>query len=221
MPFVKSLPENATAYDVWKLHPQAYANWPALTNSAMGVADSQLSPGEQEMIGAYASAIRGCTHCYTAHYPIAEAYGIDADVFRLLIDDFDNAPIDDKLRPILCFVKKLTREPEKLVQRDVDPIFASGWSEQTFTEVVMICCIFAFMNTLMMGHGADKIDMSKLGPLAALHRGASVYNMERGATLGDPEAMLQKSVEQFGEDATQSAIAFAAATRILGNNGDA
>lgn len=208
MPFVSSLPENATMEQVFQLFPEAYANWGPFTTSAMGRPDAELTPGEQELIASYASAVRGCTHCYTAHYPIAVAYGIDPDFFKMMMDDFENAPISEKMRPVLRYVKKLTREPEKVVQKDVDPIFEAGWSEQTLSDVVMICCLCAFANTLMMGHGADQTDMSELGPVAFLLRAKEVYDDKDGANVlrDDPEEVIAKSTERFGKEATEKAI---------------
>ena len=206
MPFIKEVSENATGMELLGIREGLNKHWWPLTNALMGDPDSELSAAEQELIGAFAAGTRGCTHCYSAHYPIAIAYGIDPAVFENLIHDFDAAPVDEKMRPILQYVKKLVREPHKLMQSDADAIFEAGWSERTLTDVVLICCLFMFMTTLMIGHGADKTDMSGLGPMTALFRAKTVYG-EDGATFMEPEALMQKSVERFGQEATEKAIA--------------
>ncbi|MEL6828409.1 MAG: carboxymuconolactone decarboxylase family protein [Pseudomonadota bacterium] len=206
MPFIKALSEHPDGVELLGIRPGLFQNWWPLTNALMGDPDSELSVGEQELIGAYTAAVRGCTHCYSAHYPIAIAYGIDPEVFEKLIHNFDEAPLDDKMRPILEYIHKLVKEPHKLMQRDADAIFAAGWSERTLTDTVLICCLFMFMTTLMIGHGADETDMSDLGPMVTLFRAKTVYG-EDGATFEEPEALIQKSIERFGEEATNRAIA--------------
>ena len=206
MPFIKEIAENPTGMELLGIREGLNKNWWPLTNALMGDPDSELSVGEQELIGAFAAGMRGCTHCYSAHYPIAIAYGIDPEVFENLIHDFEAAPVDEKMRPILRYVRKLVKEPHKLMQADADAIFEAGWAERTLTDVVLICCLFMFMTTLMIGHGADKTDMSDLGPMVTLFRAKTVYGGE-GATFQEPEALIQMSIERFGKEATERAMA--------------
>ena len=208
MPFLKSLPEETTAVTVWKLFPEAYAAWPNLIDAIMRT-DSELSNGEKELIGAYSSALRGCTHCYTAHYPVAVAYGIDPAFFEDVMQDPKTAPVDEKFRPILVFIQKFVTDPNRLVQRDVDPIFAAGWSERTFTDVVFICAAFAFMNTMVQGHGAHDADLTDLGPIHAIIREKEKYGHAEGSGRQDASLVVQESIERFGEEATMKAFAVA------------
>ncbi|NIB42290.1 peroxidase [Pseudomaricurvus alkylphenolicus] len=205
MPFVKSLPEETTAVTLWGLHPEAYSAWPNLVQATMR-SESELSNGEKELIGAYSSALRGCTHCYSAHYPVAIAYGIDPKFFEDVLQDPKTAPIDEKFRPILVFVHKLVTDPNRLVQKDVDPIFAAGWSERTLTDVVFICATFAFMNAIMQGHGAHDADLSDFGPIHAIIREKDQYGHAEGSGRKDPKALMKESIERFGEEATMKAI---------------
>ena len=208
MPFVKSLPDVTTAVTVWKLKPQAYAAWPEMVAATMRT-ESELSNGEKELIGAYFSALRGCTHCFTAHYPVAVAYGIDAALFEDVMQDPNTAPVEDKFRPILCFVNKFAKDPNKLVQADVDPIFAAGWSEQTLTDVVFICATFAFMNTIVTGHGAHDVDLTDFGPIHAVMREKDKYGHAEGSGRQDPQLLVKESIERFGEEATMKALKLA------------
>ena len=54
---------------------------------------------------------------------------------------------------MLCYVKKLTETPSKMVQADVDAIFDAGWDEDCFHYTVMICGLFNFYNRLIDGYG--------------------------------------------------------------------
>lgn len=205
MPFVKSLPDVTTAVTLWQLHPQAYNAWPDMAAAIMR-SESELSDGEKEFIGAYSSALRGCTHCYTAHYPVAVAYGIDPVFFEDVMQDPETAPLDDKFRPIVVFVRKFVTDPNRLVQRDVDPIFEAGWSERTLTDVVFICALFAFMNAIMQGHGAHDADLSDFGPIHALVRESGKYGHGEGTGRSDPKLLMEESIKRFGEEATMKAM---------------
>ncbi len=206
MPFVQSLPEVTTAVTLWKLHPEAYAAWPDFAQAIMR-SESELSLGEKEFIGAYSSALRGCTHCYTAHYPVAVAYGIDPAFFEDVMQDPATAPVDEKFRPILVFVRKFVTDPNRLVQRDVDPIFEAGWSERTLTDVVFICGMFAFMNAIMQGHGAHDADLTDFGPIHAIVRETGKYGHGEGTGRDDPSILMQEAISRFGEEATMKALA--------------
>ena len=205
MAFIKALPDPTTAVTLWQLVPNAYAAWPELAGAIMQ-GESELSRGEKELIGAYSSALRGCTHCYTAHYPVAVAYGIDAEFFNDVMQDPAAAPVDEKIRPILTFVHKFVNDPNRLVQRDVDPIFEAGWSEKTLTDVVFICALFAFMNAIMQGHGAHDVDLTDFGPIHAIIREKEKYGHAQGSGRSNPELLMKESIERFGEEATMKAI---------------
>ncbi|MCG8440786.1 MAG: carboxymuconolactone decarboxylase family protein [Caulobacterales bacterium] len=205
MAFVSSLPDETTAVTLWRLHPGAYAAWPQLISAIMR-SESELSNGEKELIGAYSSALRGCTHCYTAHYPVAIAYGIDQKVFENILQDPNTAPVDEKFRPILVFIHKFVNDPNRLVQKDVQPIYDAGWSEKTLTDVVFICAAFAFMNAIMQGHGAHEVDLTDFGPIHAIIRETGLYGHGEGTGRSDPERLKQKAIARYGEEATMKAL---------------
>lgn len=205
MPFVKSLPDVTTAITLWQLRPEAYAAWPDLAAAIMR-ADSELSEGEKEFIGAYSSALRGCTHCYTAHYPVAVAYGIDPEFFNDVMQDPETAPVDEKFRPILVFINKFIKDPNRLVQKDVEPIFAAGWSEKTLTDVVFICALFAFMNAIMQGHGAHDADLTDFGPIHAIIRESGKYGHGDDTGRANPKTLMEESIKRFGMEATMKAM---------------
>jgi alkylhydroperoxidase family enzyme len=70
-----------------------------------------------------------------------------------LIADAGSAPIEDKLRPLIAFVRKLTLTPAKMTQADADAVFAAGWDEAALHSAIAVCCLFNFMNRLVGGHG--------------------------------------------------------------------
>ena len=75
---------------------------------------SPLTVGQRELIAAFVSGLNACIYCHGAHTIAAQAFGIDEGMFASLMNDLDAAPVADKLKPILAYVRKLTLTPAKI-----------------------------------------------------------------------------------------------------------
>src|SRR5262249_17500845 len=111
------------------------------------------TPGQRELIGAFVSALNACDYCYGGHRAAAELFGIAPATIEGLIGDLATAPVDDRMRPVLGYVKKLTLTPTRLTQADADAVFAAGWDEAALHSAIAVCCHFNFMNRLVNGVG--------------------------------------------------------------------
>ena len=114
---------------------------------------SPLSQGERELIFAYASGVAGCEFVYVAHSEVAYAWGIENGLVERLLENPDTAPVGDRLRPLLAFVRKLTLTPDQVSQADADAVFAAGWEEQALHDAIATTARAAFMHRLVAGHG--------------------------------------------------------------------
>lgn len=119
---------------------------------------SDLSIGERELIAAFVSALNDCCFCFNAHRVYAAAFGIEPALFDALIENLDKAPIEQKLKPLLAFVKKLTNAPARMLKDDADAVFAAGWSEDALHDAVLVASLFNFMNRIIFAHGLDGND---------------------------------------------------------------
>ena len=110
-----------------------------------------------------------CGFCAGAHRGAAVAFGIDPDVFDGMMRDVERAPVDDKLKPILAFVRKLTQSPAKIVQADADAVFAAGWDEAALSHAINVSALFNYFNRVVDGHGlaADAAADSERGKALA------------------------------------------------------
>lgn len=120
--------------------------------SAVMRGPSELSVRQRELMVAYVAALNACEFCYGAHKATAEAFGADASVIQAMVAD-DYSSLDAKDRPLFRLVRKLTKEPSKVVKADIDAICEAGWSEKTAQDVI---CVTAFMNCsnrIVSGHG--------------------------------------------------------------------
>ncbi|MEQ1560484.1 MAG: hypothetical protein ABL933_16305 [Methyloglobulus sp.] len=117
---------------------------------------SPLGKGARDLIIAYTSDLNQSESCYTANKSLLKELGIDESVYGQLILDIDSAKVDEKLKPLLRFVKKLTLRPDQITQADVDHIYEVGWGERALLDTVRLCAVVNCMNRFTMGVGIDK-----------------------------------------------------------------
>ena len=152
MSFFASMPEDAGVPDIQGGRPDLYEHWNAFRLALMR-GPSPLSVAERELIGAFASGLNASSYCYHGHRISAESFGVDVALFERLMDEIDTAPVDQKLKPILHYVRKLTLTPSRMAQADADAVYAAGWDEHALHDAIAVCATFAFMNRLVLGHG--------------------------------------------------------------------
>jgi uncharacterized peroxidase-related enzyme len=141
---------------------------------------SPLTVAERELIAAYVSGLNSCTYCHGAHVVAARAFGIDPELFERLMSDLDSSAIDDKLKPILAYVGKLTRTPSMMTEADARKVYDAGWDEQALFDAVSVCALFNFMNRIVEGSGI------KANPLEADPAELDARMSRMGGATDDP-----------------------------------
>jgi uncharacterized peroxidase-related enzyme len=152
MPFFKSLPANAGPPNVFTAHPELYRPWSEMSQVLMN-GPSPLSPAERELILAYAAGTAGSKFVYIAHSQVAYEWGIEEGLIDRLLDDLESAPVEQRLKPLLAFVRKLTLTPAHMTQSDADAVFSAGWEEKALHDAIAITARMSFMQRLVVGHG--------------------------------------------------------------------
>jgi len=151
MPFFKSLPANAGPPSVFEKYPEVYGAWAKMSEALMN-GPSPLSPGERELILAYAAGVGGCRFVCVAHSAVAYAHGVEDGLVERLLQDPDSAPAGPRLTPLLAFVRKLMATPGAMSQADADAVFAAGWPEQALHDAIAVTARAAFMQRLEHGY---------------------------------------------------------------------
>jgi uncharacterized peroxidase-related enzyme len=152
MAYLRNLPDNATLLDLFRRFPSTAG--PLLDyHEALLRGPSPLCPSERELIAAYVSAVNSCGYCHGVHEATAAEFGMPAGMVEGLLSDVDTAPVSDKLKPILRFVRKLTLAPSTITQHDADAVYAEGWEEQALYDATSVCALFNLMNRLVEGTG--------------------------------------------------------------------
>ena len=114
---------------------------------------SPFTPAEREIMAAYVSGLNACAFCHGSHKAVAAQFGIAPNIVENLVEDIDSSSIDEKLKPIFKYLKKLTLTPSKLIQADVDKVKQAGWTEEALHHAILVGSLFNFYNRLLDGHG--------------------------------------------------------------------
>ncbi len=119
--------------------------------------ESPFTVKERELMAAYVSGVNACQYCYGAHSAVSKELGVPGELISALVEDYANADVDEKLKPVFAYLKKLTLTPTKLTQEDADAVLNAGWSERAFYDMVLVCCLYNFMNRYVEGLGLTPI----------------------------------------------------------------
>ncbi|MFD8499442.1 carboxymuconolactone decarboxylase family protein [Amycolatopsis sp. NPDC059657] len=152
--FLKSLPADSHLLQVFQANP-ATARPLLDLHEVVLRGPSVFTPGERELLAAYVSGVNSCDYCHGIHTVTAEAFGVPEGLLTAALTDLDSAPIDDKLKPVLRYVGKLTRTPAKITAEDAEAVFAAGWDDSALHDAVVVCALFNFMNRMVEGLGIE------------------------------------------------------------------
>ena len=155
MPFFKRLPTGSTLYDVFLAQPGPTEPLLAYHEALLRAKGSPFTVAERELIAAFTSGLNACSYCHGIHAATAEAFGVDPGLLDDLLRDLEAADVDDRLRPVLRYVQKLTLTPSRMTQADADALFAVGWDDRALFDAVSICALFNAMNRLVEGFGIE------------------------------------------------------------------
>jgi uncharacterized peroxidase-related enzyme len=154
MPYLQKLPENATLIDLFRAYPETARPLIAF-HEVLLRGESPFSDTERELIAAYVSGLNRCRYCHGVHTATAEALGMPEGAVKDLLKGIDTAPIDERMKPVLRYVEKLTRTPDAMTREDADAVYAAGWDQDALYHAVATCALFNFMNRLVEGLGIE------------------------------------------------------------------
>ena len=125
MSFLPSFRPDAVLLDVFKAFPDT--SRPLLDyHEALLRGPSPFTPAERELIAAYVSGLNACQYCHGVHTETAQAFGVPEGLLGELLADLDTANIEEGLRPVLRYVRKLTLTPSRITAVDAEDVFAAG-----------------------------------------------------------------------------------------------
>ena len=155
MPFVTFLPADAGMPEITQNRPEKMEVFNQLAHILMR-GPSSFTVGERELIGAFVSSSNDCPYCVGCRMATASHFEIPEPTLQALVQDPEFEQVDERLRPVLRYVKKLTETPYRMTQADADAVHAAGWDELALSDVVLICGFFNMANRIIEGHGIDR-----------------------------------------------------------------
>lgn len=152
MGFLSHLGQKAHMLDVILRNRSRYKHMDAFTQNVLR-GPSAFSVKERETMASFVSALNACQYCTGIHVEVAKNFGMEASLIEALLEDIDGAPVEEKMKPVFKYVKKLTQTPSKVIQADADAIVQAGWPESGVEDTVVITALFNYYNRLMDGLG--------------------------------------------------------------------
>jgi uncharacterized peroxidase-related enzyme len=77
---------------------------------------------------------------------------------QAVLDDYHHAPISEKLKAMLCFLEKLTLQPENITREDVTPLRRVGLTDEAIEEAIHVCTLFNILDRLADSFGFQVLD---------------------------------------------------------------
>jgi len=157
MSFLCGMSDDAVLLDIFRSFPDTAKPLLAYEEALMR-GPSPFSVAQRELIAAYVSGLNACNYCYGVHTAIVENLGVEAGLLSELLDNMDGAQLDEPLKPVLTYVRKLTLTPGEITPSDAEAVFAAGWDDHALHDAVSVCALFNFMNRLIDGLGVHADD---------------------------------------------------------------
>jgi uncharacterized peroxidase-related enzyme len=170
MAHLDTLPNAASLRDVFCAYPRPARLANALAHEILR-GPGELSPAQREFLFAYGSGLNACHFCHGAHQAVAEHMGVAAGLIEAALAGIDTAPVEERFKPLLRYVKKLTETPSRITRGDADAVRAAGWSDNALHEAILVCALHNFFNRWVDGTGvdADEAVLQDIGAYLAAH----------------------------------------------------
>src|SRR5574340_1770182 len=106
MSFLRSM-ANASLIDVVLAYPEFARPLHEFAQQLMR-GPSPFTEQERELIAAYVSSLNHCQFCRASHIEVGRHYGTPDDLVDHLLKGINSAPIVERFKPVLSYVRMLT-----------------------------------------------------------------------------------------------------------------
>ena len=110
-----------------------------------------LTCGERELIGAFVSARNDCSYCQTIHGAIAAHHLDNEALVQSVKQDFERAPITEKLKALLAIAAKVQVSGKSVTAGDIERARRHGATDFEIHDTVLIAAMFAMCNRYVDG----------------------------------------------------------------------
>ena len=139
------LPELPAVFRALSLNSQALEAVEQL-NEGLAFGSSTLTRVQEEAIATVVSVSNRCRYGALTHSGFLRRYSGDSDLASQMLADYTKTNFSSKDRRMFDFVVRVTLEPASLAESDLQGLRAAGFDDQDIVSVVMVTCLFNFMN---------------------------------------------------------------------------
>ncbi len=113
-----------------------------------------------ETLGVWVSSLNQCGYCVDHHYAgLCRLLQDDekAGAIRVAIDkrDVSSAPLTDGEKQALSYAEKLTMDPARLLEADIQTLRDAGYSDGEILEINQVSAYFSYANRTVLGLGCS------------------------------------------------------------------
>ena len=152
---LKVTPSNRAvgAYSLVLAHdPEALSERSPLYNGIMFGAKG-LPRADRELGAVAASRVNGCAYCASVHALRFTQLSKQPEVMERIQADGVDAALEPRLKAILDYSAKLTRDPAAITAADAAPLRTQGLSDMDILDLTHAVAMFAWANRLMQTLG--------------------------------------------------------------------
>ena len=114
--------------------------------------ESPLTEAERELIATYVSSRNDCMFCTSSHAAAARYLFKDKkQIVDIVLDDYKNAPISDKLKALLTIAGKVQQNGKAVLPQDISIAREHGAGDRDIHDTVLIAATFSMFNRYVDG----------------------------------------------------------------------
>ena len=120
----------------------------------------------KEMVFVAISKDRKCAYCTAAHIACCRMLGVAPALLDQLVRDDLSQMSDPKLRDIILFALKCSRDPQRLVEADFDTLRRHGLRQSEILELIAMSAFAVYANIMADATGMEPDTMFANGSSA-------------------------------------------------------
>jgi uncharacterized peroxidase-related enzyme len=148
------LPELPAIFQAISLDPEALEAVSQL-NECLSFGNSALSRVQEEAIATVVAVANCCGYGAATHAGFLRRHSGDRDLVSHLLSDYTRADLAPQDRRMLEFAVRVTLEPASVTRDHLDGLRAVGFGEREILSIVLLTCLFNFMNRLANSLGVE------------------------------------------------------------------
>lgn len=141
-------------FQAMSLNPEVLESVKGL-NETLAFGNSSLTRLQEEAIAIVVAAANQCHYGAMTHSGFLRRHSGDGELASRLLDDYTQVNLSPADRRMLDFAVRLTQKPSSVTSGDVEGLREAGFDDEKILSIVLLTCLFNFMNRLADGLGVD------------------------------------------------------------------